>query len=93
MTPDEMETKINTLSEQVETLQQRQEAERKHWAQCGRFALVAVVPLALLLMASAILGIIAHKTDPITQVFGAAMTITLFLGLAFQRAAGTAQRS
>jgi type III secretory pathway component EscT len=90
MTPDEMETKINTLSEQVETLQQQQEAQKKHWGQCARFALVAVIPLALLLMASVILSIITHKTDPMTQVFGATMTITLFLGLAFQRTAGVA---
>jgi hypothetical protein len=40
-------------------------------------------------MANAIVGIITHKTDPITQVFGATMTITLFLGLAFQRAGNT----
>jgi len=84
MTQDEMEDRIARL-------EQAQEAQRNSWAQCSRFAFGAAVLLAVLTMASAIVGILAHKTDPITQVFGATMTLTLFLGLAFQRATAALQ--
>lgn len=84
MTQDEMEARIANL-------EQAQEAQKKNWAQCSRFAFGAAVLLALLTMASAIVGIFAHKSDLITQVFGATMTLTLFLGLAFQRATAALQ--
>ncbi len=93
MTPDEMETKINTLHEQIETLLQQQDAQAKHWSQCARIALIAVVPLAILTIASSIMGIVAHKSDPITQLFGLATVLVLFLALAFQRAAAATRRS
>lgn len=93
MTPDEMEAKINALNGQIEALQQRQDAQAKHWSQCAGVALIAVLPLALLTMAGGVLGIIAHRTDPITLVFGVAMTLTVFLSLAFQRAAAATRGS
>jgi type III secretory pathway component EscT len=92
MTQEEMEARIVTLDERVAALEQLHEAQRKVWSQCAKFAIVATIPLALLLMASAVLGIITHRTDPITQVFGATMMITLFAGLTFQRAAAAMQR-
>ena len=92
MTQDEMEAKIATLDGQIAALEQLQDAQKKHWALCAKFAMGAAVVLALLTMAGAILGIITHRTDPITTVFGTAMTLTLFAGLTFQRAAAAMQR-
>lgn len=93
MTQDELEARIAALGGQIAALELSQEAQRKHWAQCAMYARFAVVPLALLTLTGAILGVIAHRADPITQVFGATMTLTLFLALAFQRAAGPAARA
>lgn len=93
MTQDEMEAKTATLDGQIAAFELLQEAQKKHWAQCAKFAMAVVIPLALLTMGSAVLSIISHKTDPITPVFGTAMTLTLFGGLAFQRAAAAMQRS
>jgi hypothetical protein len=93
MTPDEMEAKINTLGGQIEILRQQQDALAQHWSQCARVALIVVVPLAILTIASSILGIVSQKSDPITQLFGFATVLVLFLGLVFQRAAAAARRS
>jgi hypothetical protein len=93
MTQDEMEAKIATLDGQIAALEQSQDAQKQHWTLCAKFAMGAAVVLALLTMAGAVLGIIAHRTDPITAVFGTAMTLTLFAGLTFQRAAAAMQRS
>jgi hypothetical protein len=93
MTPDEMETTINTLRVQIETLRQQQDAQATHWSQCARFALIAVVPLAILTIAGSIVGIVAQESDPIAQLFGFAMVIVLFLALVFLRAASAARRS
>jgi uncharacterized membrane protein YfcA len=93
MTPDEMEMRINALGGQIEALRQRQDAQAQHWSQCARVALIAVVPLAILTIVSSILGIVSQKSDPITQLFGFATVLVLFLALVFQRAAAAPRRS
>jgi hypothetical protein len=93
MTPDEMETKINTLGAEIETLRRQQDAQAQHWSQCARVALIAVLPLAILTIVFSALGIVSQKSDPITQLFGFATVIVLFLALVFQRTATAMRRS
>ena len=89
MAPDEMAAEFGALRGQMAVLQQQNEAQRKHWSQCSLVAMIATIVLAVLLIAASILSIMTGRSDPITPVFGATMTVAMFLTIAFSRAAAT----
>jgi hypothetical protein len=93
MTTEELETKIATLEARIAALELWHAAQNRTWQLCARIAGVGAVVLGLLTMASAILNILEHKTDPLTQVFGCTITVAIFLIFAFTRAAEPANRT
>lgn len=89
MAAEEMEARLGALSQQVAMLLQQRDEQRKHWLRCSFFAFGAAVLFAVLTLSGSILGIASGTSLPITQIFGLTMTISLFLGIAFSRAAAT----